>query len=346
MIKVATIYEKFIYWKNKIAKEEVNLTYILAKIFNSLNLTLEFFEKEKLANAYIPKLRDRIQQFDVSNPFEDNLILFTEITKLLEQSGFFETEVNNIETLERLRKTQYHIWNLYKYSGGYNVLIRKYNNRIDYPSRFLVAKIHRFKKKPFIQDINWYSGTSSIRLIGVANPSCSGKSTAIQSFLTLNFTDDIAYVNLDNFFKKKAARKYCGFDNWEIKDSLMFDELLKCLMQLKRGEPTLIPEMGWTEDFNKLIYPKKIILIDGFILFIDKRINSLLDLKIFIDARTENLLIRRVKREGYESREYIIKVVIHHYKKYHTTLLKRSDVIIDGNKDESYVKSELKKQYG
>jgi len=333
------IYEKFVYWDNLIKKEEETLLCVLTKIFNSVRLSIKLLEDEGTEITEKGKLEKLLADVDITKSFQYNLKVFYEIYRKLSETKHFELQVKNLETLERIRKTQYHIWNLFKFSHEYNILVRKYNARIDMPERFLVAKLHGFKKRLFVYDNLWYNNKSSVKIIGIAGPSGSGKGT-ISDLLKNNF--DILYISFDNFFKKTTSEKYRGYTNWEHKNSLMFNKLYNCLKQLKRGEPTLIPTHGWTEEFDKLIYPKEIVLVEGFILFVNKKVNSILNKKIFLDLSEENQLLRRTKREGHGSIDYITKVVIPHFRKYRPILIKNSDFVIDANRHKHEVTEEIK----
>lgn len=338
-----SILEKFKYWDNLILTEEEKLTYILTKIFNSMTQSLVLLTAEDTTVKDETTIKKLVNSFEVSKPFQNNIKIFFELYSLLIKNGFFEIVVKNIDTQERMRKNSYHIWNLFKHAHKYNELVRNYNDRIYMPERFLTAKLHGYKTRLFIYDNRWYKNSSSVNLIGIAGPSCSGKSTV--SDLIKN-QHEVSYINVDNFFKKSTDEVYEGYPNWEHKNSIMFDRLYDCLKQLKNGEPTLIPSKGWTEQFDYLIYPNEVVIIDGFILFVDSKVSKLLDTKIFLDLDENNQYLRRIKREGHQSSDYIRKVVIPHYHQYKPQIVSVSDYVIDGNKSKTEVKKEIQKVIG
>lgn len=332
------IHEKFVYWSSKIEEQEPKLAYILGKIFNSVNMSVEFLKEEKFRKT--EEINNIAKEYNVSNAFEDNAKVFMKLYNLLIESELFDFFPKRFEALERIRKTQYHIWNLFSEADDYNILVRAYNNRIEWPERKVIAKSGGFTKKTFIFDNSWYKNKKSVIILGVCGPSASGKSTVAS---LLKYSAQMSIINSDNFFRKFTSQKYRGYDNWEHEDSLMLDELNKCLVQLKNGEPALIPSKGWTEDFDTLIYPAPIIIVEGFLLFLNKNILSNLDYKIFIDLNEENQLTRRMKRDGSHAYPYITKVVIPHYRLYKSELEKKSDVIINGNDSKSEVRDNIKK---
>lgn len=337
---MSEIYDKFIYWIGLIDNEKPQLSFVFSKIFNSLNLSLELLSKEKEYNKLCQKLEPIVAVFNDNLDFEDKIKLFNSIYLQLIETHFFELTPQNFETLERIRKTQYHIWNLFDFAYNYNKYVRLYNDRLEYPERKKIAQKSGFIKKSHIMDNSWIE-KSPIFIIGVAGPSCSGKST-VSRILKYNYPFKITTINADVFFKKYTPSKYNGYDNWETEDAVMLDKLATCIEQLKDGEPTVIPSHGWTEAFDNLIYPTRIIIVEGFLLFLNEDINKLLDLKIYFELNEENQLKRRVKRQGVDNKEYIENVVIPHYRKYRSKIRQNSDYIIDGNVSKIEVVSKVK----
>lgn len=239
-----------------------------------------------------------------------------------------------------MRKTQYHIWRLFRRSKQYNILVRQYNDRIHWPSRTEVARAHGFAEKSFFVNNPWYLGPSSIQLIGVCGPSCSGKSTVCRSLLPYF---DAQMVQLDRFFRKETAGECNGYTNWETLDSLMIDRFIECLSQLKRGEPTLVPSKGWTEVFDRIVFPKPIIFVEGFLLFLNSDINALFDKKIFIEVHEDSILHRRVKRNGRYAWGYTAECVIPNYVKVRPYLIREANIIIDGDDELANVRHRVKR---
>lgn len=177
-------------------------------------------------------------------------------------------------------------------------------------------------------------------IIGVCGRSCSGKSTVVKE-LEEKYKGEFLHICQDKFFKVKA-------DNWEKPESLRFDRLIHSLKKLKNGETTHIPEHRWTEIFDREVKPHKVIIVEGYLLFVDKNLNKLFDKKIFVEVSDLNILYRRLNRQDLHKNEmeYIMNFVIPESKKFEEKQRKEADVIIDGNKTkeeiiknvESYIK--------
>jgi len=171
-------------------------------------------------------------------------------------------------------------------------------------------------------------------IVGVCGRSCSGKSTVVKE-LEKKYEGEFLRINQDKFFKAKS-------DNWEVPDALRLDRLIYSIKKLKQGEPTHIPSHGWTENFDRLVEPHKVIIVEGYLLFVDKELNKLFDKKIWVDVSDQNILWRRILRdENTESTNYIMDVVIPESKKYEDLQKKEADIIIDGNKSPEEMINEI-----
>jgi len=173
-------------------------------------------------------------------------------------------------------------------------------------------------------------------IIGVCGRSCSGKSTVIKE-LEEKYKGKFLHINQDKFFKVKA-------DNWESPDSLRIDRLIYSIKKLKNGQPTHIPSHRWTEVFDREVKPHEIIIVEGYLLFINTELSNLFDRKIWVDVSDANILYRRTKREGTSKNiDYTISKVIPESKKYEVIQKKRADIIIDGNKTKDYIVKEIER---
>jgi len=173
-------------------------------------------------------------------------------------------------------------------------------------------------------------------VIGVGGRSCSGKSTVVKE-LEAKYKGEVLRINQDRFFKVNA-------DNWEKPEALRFDRLIYSIKKLKNGENTHIPSEGWTENFDREVKPHKVIIVEGFLLFVNKELNKLLNKKIWVDVSDQNILWRRILRDGKtEGADYIMDVVIPESKKYEAMQRKEADIVIDGNQSKEKIIDEMEK---
>ncbi len=127
-------------------------------------------------------------------------------------------------------------------------------------------------------------------IIGVCGRSCSGKSTVVKE-LEEKYEGEFLHINQDKFFKKQA-------NNWESPEALRMDRLIYSIKKIKNGDPTHIPSHRWTEIFDKEVQPHRIIIVEGYLLFVDTELSKLFDKKIWVDVSDANMLYRRTKRDG------------------------------------------------
>lgn len=172
-------------------------------------------------------------------------------------------------------------------------------------------------------------------LIGICGRSCSGKSTVSKRLEEIY--EDSLNINQERFFRKKS-------DNRERPESLMMDRFIYSLKELIRGNSVYIPSKICTEVFDRLVYPKKIIIVDGFLLYVNEEVVNLLDKKIFIEVSDENILSRRIKRGGdFDNYEYTTEICIPESKKYEQVQRERADVIINGNQSREGILKDVDK---
>jgi uridine kinase len=174
-------------------------------------------------------------------------------------------------------------------------------------------------------------------MIGICGPSTAGKSTLTKS-LAKEFNATI--IEADNFLFKKPRREVANYVSWEHPKSLLLSELKKSIKLLKAGKETIVPSKKLTEKFDKRIIPKKIVIVEGFLLFYNRSFANLFDLKIFIDLPFEKVIQRRVDYCGEEERDYSEKVVIPEHLLYRKKMIYNSDFILDGNKKKNQLKKE------
>ncbi len=178
-------------------------------------------------------------------------------------------------------------------------------------------------------------------IIGVCGRSCSGKSTVVRE-LERVYNDNVVRIPSDRFFKIFNAKELDETDGWERPSSIRWDRLIYSVKKLKNGDSTHIPSKGWTEVFDELKEPKKIIIVEGYLIFTNKELVELLDKKIFVDVSDLNILYRRTIRDGnINGMKYTMDKVIPISKIYENVQKKRADIVIDGNKSKGAVMVEL-----
>ncbi|MDF2888877.1 MAG: uridine kinase [Lacrimispora sp.] len=139
-------------------------------------------------------------------------------------------------------------------------------------------------------------------IIGIAGGTGSGKST-FTNRLKEAFCDDIAVLYHDNYYKRQDGvpfeeRKKMNYDHPEAFETEL---LLKQLSALRSGESVECPVYDYSKhnrsDKFVKVAPKKVILVEGILVFVDERLRDMFDIKIFVEADADERILRRVIRD-------------------------------------------------
>lgn len=156
-------------------------------------------------------------------------------------------------------------------------------------------------------------------LIGISGGTCSGKSTFTEK-LKECFKDDIAIVYQDNYYKSRndLSLEERSRINYDHPDAFDTELLIRDLTKLKSGEGIDCPVYDYTihNRTEKTVHvePKHIIVVEGILIFENHDLRDLIDMKIFIDADSDERLCRRIKRDSAE-RGRTVESVISQYLK-------------------------------
>ncbi len=155
-------------------------------------------------------------------------------------------------------------------------------------------------------------------VIGIAGGTGSGKTTVAQKILDVVGAHRIAYIPHDAYYRDLTnlppnQRAVVNFDH---PDSLESDLMVYHVMQLKQWIPIHLPVYDFTTHTRtaktNLIQPSRVILVEGILIFCEKKLRELFDVKIFVDTDADIRFIRRLQRDIAE-RGRTTENVIHQY---------------------------------
>ncbi len=155
-------------------------------------------------------------------------------------------------------------------------------------------------------------------IIGVAGGTASGKTTVSQKILQAVGPNRLAYIEHDAYYRDLshlplAQRRELNFDH---PDSLENELLIIHLEHLLRGQPVNIPMYDFARYIRtgnlRQIDPKRVILVEGILIFADKQLRDMMDIKIYVDTAADLRFIRRLKRDMAD-RDRTIEHVIEQY---------------------------------
>jgi len=142
--------------------------------------------------------------------------------------------------------------------------------------------------------------------IGVAGGTGSGKTTVALKILERVGFDRVAFVPHDAYYRDAsslppAERAQLNFDH---PDSLDNELMIVHLKQLQAYEPVEIPVYDFRTHSRtaetRHVDPQPIILVEGILIFADKRLRDMMDVKIFVDCDADMRFIRRLQRDMQE----------------------------------------------
>lgn len=151
-------------------------------------------------------------------------------------------------------------------------------------------------------------------IIGIAGGTGSGKTTLTQR-LKQRFGEDVSIVYHDNYYKSNSHLPYeerCLL-NYDHPDAYETDLMLMHLQRLKEGEAVDCPVYDYTQhtrsDRTVRINPAKVILVEGILIFENRALRELMDIKIFVDTDADVRILRRVIRDVRDRNRSIESVV-------------------------------------
>jgi len=157
-------------------------------------------------------------------------------------------------------------------------------------------------------------------IIGIAGGTGSGKTTVVDKIVKSINENSVAVLAQDAYYKNN---KSLSFDekqkiNYDHPSSIDFDLLLKQLKELKSGKKIKQPIYSYIshsrEEDYKVIHPKDVLIVEGILVFTNKELRDLCDLKIFVHTDADDRLVRRIRRDISE-RGRDINEILNRYEK-------------------------------
>src|SRR5512135_1061587 len=154
--------------------------------------------------------------------------------------------------------------------------------------------------------------------LGVCGGTGSGKTTVAQRLLERVGVHRVAYLPHDAYYKELGhlpveERAKHNFDHPDAFDNEL---LLEHLRQLKAGNAVDIPVYDFTVHNRRPepvhVEPQPVILVEGILIFADKRLRDQMDVKIYVDTDADLRLLRRLQRD-IEERGRTIQSVMNQY---------------------------------
>ena len=155
-------------------------------------------------------------------------------------------------------------------------------------------------------------------IIGIAGGTGSGKTTVVKKIVEALPPHYVAVVPLDSYYNDttemtEEERHAINFDH---PDAFDWKLLINQGTEPRKGNAIEQPTYSYIK-CNRLpetihVEPKPVIIIEGIMTLLNKKLRDMMDLKIFVDADSDERLIRNIQRDIVE-RGRDVKMVVDRY---------------------------------
>lgn len=142
----------------------------------------------------------------------------------------------------------------------------------------------------------------NILVIGIAGGSGSGKTTLMKN-LVEKFGDSVTVLSHDNYYKRHDELTYeqrCQL-NYDEPDAFDTSLMVYQLDQLRHGLSIDCPVYDFTQHNRSndtvKIESRPVIIVEGILIFENKDLRELMDIRIYVDTDADIRLCRRIKRD-------------------------------------------------
>ena len=152
-------------------------------------------------------------------------------------------------------------------------------------------------------------------VIGVAGGTGSGKTTVSRRIQEAVSPKQIAYVQHDNYYRDQSHLSFPERvnTNYDHPNSLETSLMVEHLVALKAGQSIAMPRYDFSLHTRskevQQVDPAPIILVEGILIFVEKDLRELMDIRIFVDTDADIRFIRRLRRDMVERGRSLDSVV-------------------------------------
>lgn len=142
--------------------------------------------------------------------------------------------------------------------------------------------------------------------IGVAGGTGSGKTTVSHRIREMVGDEHIAYIQHDSYYydRPDLSPEDRAAINYDHPDSLQTPLLVAHLRMLAAGQAIDMPLYDFSTYSRRAetlhVEPTRIILVEGILIFVERDLRDLFDMRIYVDADADIRFIRRLRRDMIE----------------------------------------------
>jgi len=157
-------------------------------------------------------------------------------------------------------------------------------------------------------------------IIGIAGGSGSGKTTVVNKIIKSLPPKSVSVISQDAYYRdngKLSAEERLKI-NFDHPSSIEFSLLVNHLDQLLEGKTIGMPIYSYVtcarSEETIPVEPKKVIIIEGILILTNPRLRKRLDIKVYVDADSDDRLMRIIWRD-IEERGRSFREVLEHYER-------------------------------
>lgn len=156
-------------------------------------------------------------------------------------------------------------------------------------------------------------------IIGIGGGTGSGKTTVVRKIIESLPDDSVAVIPQDSYYNDQShlpldVRKRTNFDH---PDAFEWPLFASQIQELKNGRAIEQPTYSYITctRLSETVHvePKEVIIIEGIMALYDKKLRDLMDLKIFVDAGSDERLLRVITRDIVE-RGHPLEMLVDKYR--------------------------------
>ena len=143
-------------------------------------------------------------------------------------------------------------------------------------------------------------------IIGIAGGTGSGKTTVVKKIMKRLPVGEVAIISQDSYYKDSSHvpvedRQKINFDEPAAFD---WDLLIRHLKELKAGRAIEMPTYSYLtctrQEETVHVESSDVVLVEGILVFSDRRVRDMFEIKVFVDADGDDRLIRVISRDCIE----------------------------------------------
>ena len=141
-----------------------------------------------------------------------------------------------------------------------------------------------------------------VMVIGIAGGTGSGKTTITRKLMQ-RFGNDVSVIYHDNYYKAHHNMPYeeRARLNYDQPDAFDTDQLIEAVRALKKGRSVICPVYDYSihdrSEKTITVKPAKVVIVEGILIFENKELCELMDIKVFVDADADVRILRRIVRD-------------------------------------------------